>query len=85
MPVVTNVSRRVIHAGDVMLVPGTPAELSAEMMENAMIKAYMEIGDIKQGEVEVKAEVEQDEPPKLESTTSARPVVVPGRAGAQKT
>lgn len=85
MPVVTNVSRRVIHAGDVMLIPGTPVEVPPDMMENATFKAYMEMGDIKQGEVEVKPEVEQDKPPELESTSATRPVAVPGKAGAQKT
>lgn len=85
MPMVTNVSRHLIHAGDVSLVPGTPAELPDEMMQNPVIKAYMEMGEIKQGEVQVKAEVEQDKPPELESPTSARPVATAGRAGSSKT
>ena len=84
MPMVTNVSRRLIHAGDVMLVPGTPVELPDDMMQNAMIKAYMEMGDIKPGEVEVKAEVEQDGSREPESATPARSAVAHGRAGASK-
>lgn len=59
MPKVTNVSSRVIHVGDQMLVPSQPAEVSDDVLDNHVIKAYMDAGDIQMGEVKVRAEVEQ--------------------------
>lgn len=62
MGTVTNVSRRLIHIGDIMLVPGVPNDqLSDEMMDNRVVQQYFEAGDIKEGAVKVKAEVPQDE------------------------
>lgn len=86
MATVTNVSRRLIHAGDTMLIPGVPAELSDEMMGNAVIKRYLKIGDIREGEVEVQPEVPQDEdeaePKPRAQQAPAKPAQAP--AGAHK-
>lgn len=75
MATVTNVSRRLIHAGDTMLVPGVPVDLSDDMMKNRVIQSYVKAGDIREGEVEVKPEVAQDDgdpaPPRAPAANTA--------------
>lgn len=61
MPTVTNVSRRVIHVGDTMLIPSKPADVSDKVMSGKVMQAYVDAGDVQMGEIKVKAEVEQPE------------------------
>lgn len=84
MPMVTNVSRGLIHAGSSMLVPGQPVDIDDELMENELIKEYLKAGVLKKGEVEVKPEVEQDEAPALRETATTRPATTPGKVGNQR-
>ena len=84
MPMVTNVSRGLIHAGSSMLIPGQPVEVDDEMMKNPLFEAYLKAGLVKKGEVEVKPEVEQDEAPALRETATTRPAVTPGKVGGAR-
>lgn len=57
----TNVSRRPIHFEGGMMVPGEPMEVPPELLESPVFKAYMEKGDVKKGEAEVRSELEDEE------------------------
>lgn len=77
MDTYTNVSARVIHAGDVMLVPGEPTPVPPEMVKSEGFQRLVKAQEIKQGEAEIKPEEEQaPEPEKLKETTTAKPQAV---------
>lgn len=82
MPMVTNVSKRVIHAGDTMLVPGTPAEVPEEIVGGAVFKALLKAGDVKKGEHAVEAEV-ADPDPDGDGVVGDKPQPVPKAAQPQ--
>lgn len=81
MPMVTNVSARLIHAGEVMLIPATPVEVSDDVLKGAVMQQYLDDGDIQMGEVKVKPEVQQDdepeERPRAASPQASRPQTAP--------
>lgn len=60
MAKVTNVSRRLIHVADFMLIPGVPTDLPDNLMDNPTIQDMLKSGDLKEGEVEVKSELPQE-------------------------
>jgi hypothetical protein len=61
----TNVSRRLIHLGDVALVPGVPTDVPDDLVKQRGLKAgldrYVKAGDVKAGEHEVKSELPEAE------------------------
>ena len=77
MPTVTNVSRRVIHVGDTMLVPGTPTDLSDDLLKHKAVKRLLDAGEIKEGEVEVKSELLEDEGDRPAPPPAQKPAPAP--------
>jgi hypothetical protein len=61
----TNVSRRLIHLGEVALVPGQAVDVSDDLLKMRGLKAgldrYVKAGDVKAGEHEVKSELPEAE------------------------
>jgi hypothetical protein len=65
-PMYTNTSRRAIHLpGGVLMVPGEPIPLSADMLDHPLIQIYLDRRDIEKGEIKLKSELddENDPPP----------------------
>lgn len=61
MPEYTNVSAHPLHIADKLVFPTSYVDLSAEQLKQPVVKGWVDRGLLKEGRVEVAAEVEQAE------------------------